>query len=582
MTNLNTPQQLSEVKVRDWKLITLAEKSDINFMAAMKAAYENNVDNYQSKQDYVKIADQLTKLEKAQKVQAEKALKEEEKRLEKLAKEQEAELKRLQAEEEKAQAIAKAAAVRQLKREEFAASFDKSNLYYVGESGKYLYYDTEKNIWTTLSQEATYKLFRAFTPEEKQLLETTLHDIGHMRIRAVNTFKPHAANELNLMDRSKWLKPIPLKDGETVDEWLDLLVTSVACDNPEIKDHLEQAIAWKYHKPDDYKIPAQCPYGKGGAGKNKFIEMVLATIFGRNQIAVIGSDEAFGNFNGQMIGKTVVFIDEAISDKSNSEALKRKVMNETININVKHGVQGTFDSTAMFFIAGNSINGPIKLEGTTTDRRFSLYKNTKSLFEIISEKMKVYWNADDKNDPENAKMFDLYDENEWRFADPTIVGKWLYYILEKWIAKTDEDKEKGKLTHAPTAYHCEAYKELVDVNKAPWVTLCEKIFLNSPDEMKDINHITGADLHKLYKTTTAYALSDKRFSNEVKHWLQAHAPEWEYTKATIWKGVGPAASRTTTTAFIRGGSKTIKCNSDRFFVLNDETKRLEPVWWITA
>ena len=65
MTNLNTPQQLSEVKVRDWKLITLAEKSDINFMAAMKAAYENNVDNYQSKQDYVKIADQLTKLEKA-------------------------------------------------------------------------------------------------------------------------------------------------------------------------------------------------------------------------------------------------------------------------------------------------------------------------------------------------------------------------------------------------------------------------------------------------------------------------------------------------------------------------------------
>ena len=228
MTNLNTPQQLSEVKVRDWKLITLAEKSDINFMAAMKAAYENNVDNYQSKQDYVKIADQLTKLEKAQKVQAEKALKEEEKRLEKLAKEQEAELKRLQAEEEKAQAIAKAAAARQLKREEFAASFDKSNLYYVGESGKYLYYDTEKNIWTTLSQEATYKLFRAFTPEEKQLLETTLHDIGHMRIRAVNTFKPHAANELNLMDRSKWLKPIPLKDGETVDEWLDLLVTSVA------------------------------------------------------------------------------------------------------------------------------------------------------------------------------------------------------------------------------------------------------------------------------------------------------------------------------------------------------------------
>lgn len=539
----------SKVKIKLWKFVTLAEKDDLHYMVGLEKAYKENIENYETNVDYVKVSDQVTKLKKQKKI----------------------ELEKLEAEEAKAIQEANNIAIRQARTEELVSKIDDDNIYFVANQNKYLYYDHTRNIWDALTSEATYKLFRAYSREEKGLFDSTLSDKGHNKIRVVNTFKQHTEQELNLIDRTKWLQPISLENGEQVDEWIDLLITSVTGESQGAKDHLEQAIAWKYCHPEDYKIPAQSPYGKGGAGKNKFIEMTLAAIFGREQIAVIGTEEAFGNFNGQMMGKTIVFIDEAVSEKSNSESLKRKVMNSSVNINVKHGIQGTFDSTALFFISGNGTNGAIKLAGDVTDRRFSLYHNERSMFEIISSLWDVYWNDKNENDPGNTVMKDLYDDNEWRFGDPTKVGKWLGYIIEKWIPT---------MKAAPRAYHDKEYAELVEVNKAEWQSCLECVFNPQEQQMAHINHITSKDLFTLYELVAKYPLKKERFYNEAKHWLKKTHPDWLWDKITINITILGKKQRTSTYAFVRGGGRTFDNNTDHFIEMDEFSRRPKPAWWV--
>jgi hypothetical protein len=547
-----------EAKIKEWKLITKDERKDLDYMLKMKELYVAHKEGYSTDPNYIHICNAVTE----RKEDAAKQL---------------AKLEAMQAKLNKQAEHLVRKSEQQIK---FADAINEQKIYYVAKDSRYYYYDEQQNIWETLQAEATYKMLGLANTEERVEFDRALKDQGRMKLRAVNTFNPHTANELNLLDKNTWLKPIPLDDDEEVDEWIDLLITSVAGESQAAKDHLEQVIFWKYHHPEDYNIPAQSPYGVGGALKNKLIEDLLATIFGKHQVIVIGTEHAFGGYNGQMVGRTIVFIDEAVSEKTNSETLKRQVMNKTININVKYGMQGTFDNTALFFIAGNEAGGALLLDGSPTDRRFSVYRNNRTSYEIIAEKFGTYFNAGNERDPRNAETAQLYQANEWRFSDPTLVAKWLYHISIKW---------GDKLTCAPIALHDVDYVNLLKVQQPSWKTTLEEVF--SSPEMTKVEHITGGTLFKVYELIHARDGSKNgwykrkgKFLAEVRLWLQKHHPQWQWVpvniKMTANVGTGKAQKeRTSADAFVCNNKKTFKDNED-FFIEVDAYGKERLQWWL--
>jgi hypothetical protein len=250
-------------------------------------------------------------------------------------------------------------------------------------------------------------------------------------------------------------------------------------------------------------------------------------------------------------------------------------MNPTININAKYGMQGTFDNTALFFIAGNKSNGALLLDGSPTDRRFSVYRNHRSSFEIVAEWFGTYWNPQDDKDPRNVETAELYAQNEWRFSDPEIVAKWLYYISDKWVEK---------VKRAPKALHDVDYKALLEVQKPTWKVALETVF--KPDNAHGQDWISGSALYKIYEliherdsSRGARNKGKNTFLEDARLWIKSNnMPDWEWKKVYTNKTVDGKKMRTSLWAFAAKDSNCSNCN-DSYWLDTDHLGNCILKYW---
>ena len=398
------------------------------------------------------------------------------------------------------------------------------DLYYVAESHHYMMYEKESG-WKSYAPEAIHKLFNLLKANEKAVFDDCLRAEDRMKEYTAISFNKLGDNVLNFLSVEDWLQPQP---GE-YHPIFDVLVDSLAGGKQENRDHIEQCIVWKYMHPETYNLPCITISGAGGAGKNELIEKVFTTIFTERQVVVLGTDSAFGQYNGQMIGKTIVFIDEAIVEKGDAEALKRKVGNKTISINEKYGLQGNYENTPWYWLGGNGTNGAVMLAKDVTDRRYSVLTVKHSIMFWVSKHLGLT----DLPKPgvvinDNAHPAIIwYRENEDRLANSNEVAKWLMSIVLKW----------GKQKNVPLALHSQDYLNVVNSQKSSFDNTMEYVF-NNPD----FSHIEGKTLYRIYCAINKEETDRKgwtkhrnKFYTDAQQWMERNHPEiiWKKSKLRI-------------------------------------------------
>lgn len=317
--------------------------------------------------------------------------------------------------------------------------------------------------------------FRIFT----QILEA-----GKRIHQDVTASFNHVSDDvLNLVDRRGWIQP---KAGE-VHPLFDCLLWSLAGESEEAREHIEHVIGWKYLHPEEFTLPCLVFYPEGGIGKNVLVDNVLATLFGAGQVVSVDTEKVSGAFNGMVVGKTVVFIDESQNDKLDMEKMKRLVGNRYIVINEKFQRPYQIENTALYLVGGNDPRGVIRVGHDHSDRRWSVIKVTRPLVTIIAERRGI--------SHEDAKRW--LSDNIWVTRDPEQVGRWLYHILSC-------HRDRG----VPQPYHGADFVELASNQRPAWELVAEQVF---GDE--GFGYISAPALHELVAVFTRQFFPNSRVPN---------------------------------------------------------------------
>jgi len=436
---------------------------------------------------------------------------------------------------------------------EFQAEIEKNNVYFIADNNKYATNDIDPKgniVWTFITAEASAKLFNLVTAEDKRIFDGVLRELNRIKLRSVNSFNSQPDNVLNLMSQEGWIEPM---SGD-YDPVFDVLMNSLSGGRQNVRDHIEKVLVYKYLHPECYKLPCITISGEGGVGKNEFVEQVLATVFGKQQIAVVGTEEAFGQFNGQMLGKTIVFIDEALSDKTNAENLKRKVGNETLQINMKYGIQGTFDNTPWYWLGGNGTNGAVMLAGDMTDRRYSVITVKHSVMHWVAKHLDldITVNGVLRDDHPCVQW---YVEHAQALSDRQEVAKWFGSICVKW----------AKQTSPPSALHADDYKNVLSIQKSVMDEVIDNVFGDTA-----FTHIEAKTLYTMYKLTirsdnpSARAKGRNTFLEDVKRLVEKRYPNVRYDKVNVMS----MSKKSSAWVFIADDKKTVKRNTD-YYVVED-------------
>lgn len=433
---------------------------------------------------------------------------------------------------------------------------ERDNVYYIADRNRYLI-EGANHCWTPMDPSGFRQYARLVETQEVKWFNENLHQLNRVKSTVVNTFNKTSPDVLNFLSTQDWLKP---QEGP-VDEIFNILFDSLSGGRQTVRDHIEKVFVYKYLHPEEYTLPCITISGEGGVGKNEVIEKVFATIFGDQQIAALGTEEAFGNFNGQMLGKTIVYIDEAIPSKVGAELLKRKAGNKTLQINVKYGVQGTYDNTPWYWLGGNGTNGNLFLSGDSVDRRYSVITVTRNLMHWVGKHLGMEVDGMGSSLPDGHPCVVWWSENKHHLSNPESVARWLHSVIEKW----------GSQSYAPSALHDEDYHALIEAQKSEFQETMEWVF-----DDENFTHIERPTLYQVYvckcKESQSQPRQQKNFHADVKAWLHKNKKPYECTKLNV--KIGDKKHRTADV--YKSGRGTVTPN-DHYYITFDELRRRDMV-----
>ncbi|MDB5243894.1 MAG: hypothetical protein JWP57_4520 [Spirosoma sp.] len=318
------------------------------------------------------------------------------------------------------------------------------DLYYVLATDCWWLLDATKGDWMSLKEHALRMsdVARMRNGDYFALFDEVLREDGRWYLRMTASFRPQAPHVLNLI-RPDFAPP---QEGEP--HWVfDVLMKSLSGGKTENSEHIERLVLAKWRNPANHLLPALSFHDpEGGSGKSLFVSTVLVGIFGRSLVGDnLSMRDLTGQFNSHTVGKAVIFINEAVEDKSDENAVKGFLGSKTLWVEPKGLTKYEVENTAWVVIAGNSPMGSVKVAGSEVDRRISVVKPTRPL---------KCWVAAHLGATEAAAEQWMRDEGGGILADRVEVGRWLSHLLAK----------HGEVDHVP-ALHGEDYRDLVSAQR---------------------------------------------------------------------------------------------------------------------
>jgi hypothetical protein len=467
-----------DVKIKEFKMIALADKENLDYMLKMEEAYKLTVDNYAANEEYVKIANQVYKLRKAQAkaeaLQAAIAAKE--------AARIEKELAAAIAERSAQEAKDKYEAIRNASEMGLQEIIDTYNFHMSSTGGLLWYYQPlttdawGNREWKSLKREtllanfdkvgeyirgnfgeADFSGFREFckllTAQSRTFTEVaqSYKDLSGRGV--LNIMNTHFCE--------------PAADGSTDYHWMiDALQESLSggkLGDEDSFEHMRQIIFSKYLYPDNPFLPGIFRNDKGSSGKGLESNRFLPTLFCGNVIDNCNIEHLTGKFNGAIAGKAVIVINETARDKVDVEKVKAFMGSPTFLVENKFEKPYMCDNTALIISATNQKTGGITLSGENSDRRFSIFSTKEDIYHVVQRYMAV----------KEGKEMTLKDvqnwiENEGQYIleDPVQVGKWINAMAVKY----------GDCKNVRANNASDAYKAMINRQRPAWTKTVEEVF----------------------------------------------------------------------------------------------------------
>lgn len=392
------------------------------------------------------------------------------------------------------------------KVKEFLEQDINQHLYYIAEDAKFAQYLPESLQWKFIGKEGLKNSSSLIRTEQRcSILLEVLENLGRIFVTKVydDPMKGSIPKEaLNMMLMDHWLKP---KQGRTENtKWFDYLLFSIGNYKEENIQHILQVIGWKYLHPGEWQNPALCLYGRGGSGKNLLASTIMSVIFGSHQSITLNYRK-LERFDGVLAGKMAVLFDEH-PNKTDQNLIKAYVDNPTLEVELKNINTFKIANLALYFLATNDVNGPIRIENNGSERRWSMIHSTQDLVSVVAKEEGV---SRDKA----HELIKWADKNVFR--NPAEVAYFLGMCIE----------EAEKLGAVPRALHGEDFHALKEVQKDATDEILEELFV----DYKNFKFITLQTLYDLYKVRnkelnpSAAPMSVQKFNGRVLEFLSNRA-----------------------------------------------------------
>ena len=308
---------------------------------------------------------------------------------------------------------------------------------------------------------------------------------------------------------------LPLQEGE-VHKAFDYLMEALSGGKKEAADHIEQVIGYKYMNLFSYNLPMIVWYGEGRGGKSILTQLVLGTLF-HPQYVGRGSMDDMQTYQDMLKNLLVFMFDEKEIHYEQMPWLRSLVGNPTFPLNQKYGKIDSRQENSILWFAGVNTNHPLRLNGDSSDDRFSLIKLHTPLWKIFVREglVKVTIGEDPHGKVVMARALTEVDKkcNEV-FRNIDEVAKFANRCVQK-------AKELGTM---PIRYRDENYTQMSFEQKEVWEEICEAVFKHD----KDFTHIQLETLYQLYIERTkksnpsARPKKEKLFAGDVVGWLSKH------------------------------------------------------------
>ena len=490
-----------KIIIKTWDLLLEDEKNNLEYLDKLKKGYEKQVTSFQSDKNYVRIANQIYKLNtsKTKSILAEAKALEEQKRS-----------------EEKRQA----AQIAQLESEKSLQEIINEYDFYMNGAGiLYWFYRPTKTDkygirpWKVIKKEtllanfpATNVFIRATEkgqPDYSSFKEFCgmLIDQGRTFTDVCQSYKSVLPGQINIMTTNFCKES---EDGSTDYHWFfDAVLESVSggkAGDKETFEHLQEIIYGKWLHPENIFGPNVICNDDGATGKGLMVHKILPTLFSGSVVENGNINHLTGKFNGLIAGKAIIVVNETAKDTVDDNRVKAFMGSPTFVVENKFETPYVCDNTSLVIMFSNNKDGGIRLAGTHADRRYSIFSSKYNIYKITKEYMLKYEN---KDVAESECKDWIIDVGQHILEDRTQVGKWLSAMKIKF----------GDLIHIH-ANMGKAYKNMVDRQRPGWLDTVETVF--TEPGFVCIREQMLRDLVKEYNKCERFIPGKKRFNEEVE------------------------------------------------------------------
>jgi hypothetical protein len=319
--------------------------------------------------------------------------------------------------------------------------------------------------WTSLDQQTLLNRFAQLrftcrSPDGTifsafEEFRTKMQNIPRLYNTLTMTYDPPGPMELNIL-HTKFCEMHPTDSDY---HWFfDAEFESVSgeLNDPGCKEQLENLIYWKYTEPSNIMIPHIACSDLGRTGKGLLSGCVCMVLFSGNVADNLSMASLVGQFNSLVPGKAIICINEAAIEKTNHEALKQFCGSPYIKVEEKYQSPFQVKNIALLLIFSNDINGPVRLSGTESDKRFCVFSSETTIYKTVVRYMKE---KEDIDMTEDEARHWVETKGEEILSSPEEVGRWLNHM-----SKRDIDKSKVK------AFRPRAYDKFFEKQQPFWLS----------------------------------------------------------------------------------------------------------------